>query len=87
MKNYTEIPNYLTSKEADIYLVELGGEAKSWWFKLENRVLCIDYLPSNHPQLEVFVFETIKKAQKRLREMVKNENWELITNKLGEEKI
>ena len=66
--------NRLTSKEVSLKLrhKEHDGHV-SFWFKIDDRVLCIDYLPSNYPDLEIAIM-SLDEARERLKEML-NEGW------------
>ena len=80
-----ELPEYFDSKSADVILIQEGEAGTAWWFELDGgKVLTIDYLSFNIPQLEVHFFDSIEDALKRKTEMVEKEGWEIERDDLEE---
>ena len=75
METVMRVLDGITSKEVDIKLRHKDfPENVAFWFKIDDMVLCIDYLPSNYPELEVHIMH-IEDARERLKEMIENEGW------------
>ncbi len=80
-------PKHLTSKESVVKMQ--NDEHSTMWFILEDEkgndiVLAVDDLPLNYTPIEMAIFETVKEAQERKREMIEKEGWELIEDELEE---
>jgi len=74
-----KIPEHFTSKSACVVLHDI--DHKIWWFLFDKKVLCIDYLPDNYPELVVNQMDIVE-AVKRLKEMTEEEGWEVIKDNL-----
>jgi len=70
------IPEYLDSKRAMVFLAK--QESSSWWFELpDGKIMVVDHIPYNWPQMTIAFYKNKEKALKRIKEMVEKEGWEI----------